>query len=160
MRQHDLEVASFIRRVAAAAVDVVGLWVAEVALVAATWSAGLLPITSKQLGEGLGLVMILFFPVFPAWPYFALMEGSRWQATIGKRLLGIVVTDEDGEPIGIWRASVRNVAKVLAVLPMGLGLIGALISERRRGLHDIVAGTLVVRTHAGPRRAPGEISPL
>jgi uncharacterized RDD family membrane protein YckC len=145
VRQDDLEIASFIRRVSAAVVDVAGLWVAEVALVAATWSAGLLPITSKQLGEGLSLVMILFFPVFPAWPYFALMEGSRWQATIGKRLMGIVVTDEDGGPIGVWRASVRYVAKVVATLPLGLGLAGALMSERRRGLHDLAAGTLVLR---------------
>ena len=81
--------------------------------------------------------------VVPA-AYFVLCHGTAGQ-TLGKRLLGVRVVDEGGEPIGYLRALGRFVAMVVAALPFGLGLVMAAFRRDRRGLHDLLAGTSVVR---------------
>jgi uncharacterized RDD family membrane protein YckC len=77
--------------------------------------------------------------------YFVLSHGTAGQ-TLGKRLLGVRVLDEGGAPIGYLRALGRCVATIVAALPFGLGLAIAGLRRDRRGLHDLLAGTLVVRT--------------
>jgi uncharacterized RDD family membrane protein YckC len=76
--------------------------------------------------------------------YFALGHGTAGQ-TPGKRLLGVRVVDRDGAPIGYLHAVGRCVATVVAALPLGLGLLLAALRSDRRGLHDLLAGTRVVR---------------
>jgi len=82
--------------------------------------------------------------VVPA-AYFVLCHGTAGQ-TLGKRLLGARVVDENGAPIGYLRALGRCVATIVAALPLGLGLVMAGFRRDRRGLHDLLAGTRVVRT--------------
>jgi uncharacterized RDD family membrane protein YckC len=77
--------------------------------------------------------------------YHALLESSPWQATIGKRAMGIRVTDEAGARISLARAAGRHCARLLCELTLLLGYLMILVSERGQGLHDRVAGTLVVR---------------
>ena len=77
--------------------------------------------------------------------YFVLSHGTAGQ-TLGKRLLGARVVDESGEPIGYLRALGRCVATIVAAIPFGLGLAAAGFRRDRRGLHDFLAGTRVVRT--------------
>jgi len=77
--------------------------------------------------------------------YFVLCHGTAGQ-TLGKRLLGARVLDESGAPIGYLRALGRSVATLVAALPFGVGLIMAGLRRDRRGLHDLLAGTRVVRT--------------
>lgn len=81
-------------------------------------------------------------------PYFALMESSKWQATLGKRVAGLRVTDEAGGRISVNRAIGRNAAKLLSTLTLGIGFLMILFNAKRRGLHDLVAGTLVVQRAA------------
>jgi uncharacterized RDD family membrane protein YckC len=76
--------------------------------------------------------------------YFVLSHGTGGQ-TLGKRLLGARVIDEGGGPIGYLRALGRCVATVVAALPIGIGLAIAGLRRDRRGLHDLLAGTRVVR---------------
>src|SRR5262249_62436628 len=76
--------------------------------------------------------------------YFVLSHGTGGQ-TLGKRLLGARVIDESGGPIGYLRALGRLVATVVALLPIGIGLAIAGLRRDRRGLHDLLAGTRVVR---------------
>lgn len=75
--------------------------------------------------------------------YCALLESSRWQATLGKRALGIKVTNRRGERIGFTRASIRFVAKLLSLLTMFLGFLLVVVTRRRQALHDLISGTLV-----------------
>lgn len=82
--------------------------------------------------------------VVPA-AYFVLCHGTAGQ-TLGKRLLGARVLDESGAPIGYMRALGRCVATIVAALPFGIGLVIAGLRRDRRGLHDLLAGTRVVRT--------------
>ncbi|MGH7422590.1 MAG: RDD family protein [Candidatus Methylomirabilales bacterium] len=80
--------------------------------------------------------------------YHVLSWGQGGQ-TPGKMLMGVRVVTRDGGDIGYGRAFLRWVGYFIALLPFGLGLIMVLIHPRRRGLHDLLAGTSVVRVDAG-----------
>ena len=82
------------------------------------------------------------------WLYSALMESSAKQATVGKMALGIIVTDLEGRRIGFGKATGRHFAKILSALILGIGFIMVAFTQRKQGLHDILAGTLVIRGQA------------
>jgi uncharacterized RDD family membrane protein YckC len=82
--------------------------------------------------------------------YEAFFESSRWQATPGKRVVGIQVTDLEGQRIGFGRAALRHVAQFLSALCLMLGYLMGAFTRRRRCLHDLIAGTLVVRAGLDP----------
>jgi uncharacterized RDD family membrane protein YckC len=76
--------------------------------------------------------------------YYTLFEASSWQATPGKRILRLYVTDLNGRRLTIGRALLRNLARQIS----GVFFIGYLITgvtERKQALHDILAGSLVLR---------------
>jgi len=79
------------------------------------------------------------------WLYKSLFESSKLQATLGKRLLFIQVTDLRGERIGFLRAAGRFLGFLLSTLTFGVGFLMAAFTQHRQGLHDLLAGTLVVR---------------
>ena len=80
------------------------------------------------------------------WGYFAALEACVLRATLGKLVVGVRVTTLDGRRIGLGRATARLLAKAgLSLPPLGLGFVLAGVDARRQGLHDRVAGTLVVR---------------
>ena len=80
------------------------------------------------------------------WLYHALMESSEWQATVGKRLLGLVVTDMAGQRVSFGRATGRHFAKIVTnMVPAFIGYIMAGFTERKQALHDMLAGCLVLR---------------
>ena len=89
--------------------------------------------------------LFLLVAIGLGWFYVAGLEASRWQATVGKRWMGIKVTDLQGKRIGFLRATGRHAAKYLSALPCFLGFIMALFSSRGLALHDRLAGTRVVK---------------
>lgn len=76
--------------------------------------------------------------------YFALMESSKYQATLGKMVLGMKVTDMNGERISFARALGRYIAKFLSYMTLFIGFMMAGFTEKKQALHDMVASTLVV----------------
>lgn len=78
------------------------------------------------------------------WFYYAGMESSSKQATFGKSLLGMKVTDLNGERISFLRSSVRYFSKILSILIFFIGFIMIAFTAKKQGLHDMIAGTLVV----------------
>jgi uncharacterized RDD family membrane protein YckC len=82
------------------------------------------------------------------WLYYALMESSARQATLGKMALGIIVTDIEGRRIGFGKATGRHFAKILSALILGIGFLMVAFTQRKQGLHDILARTLVIRGQA------------
>jgi len=78
------------------------------------------------------------------WGYFAGMESSERQGTLGKSVMGIIVTDLDGQRISFLRASGRYFAKILSALILMIGYIMAAFTARKQALHDMLASTLVV----------------
>ncbi|MEQ1499180.1 MAG: RDD family protein [Novosphingobium sp.] len=94
----------------------------------------------------LGIQMVsLFANLTIGWLYFALMESSANRATVGKIAVGLVVTDLDGGQIGFGRATGRYFAKILSSLILLIGFIMVGLTERKQGLHDMLAGTLVTK---------------
>ncbi|MBI3453713.1 MAG: RDD family protein [Rhodospirillales bacterium] len=77
--------------------------------------------------------------------YFAAMEGSARQASLGKILFGLKVTDLAGNRLTPARALLRQATKCIDIATSGLTYVIAAFTERRQGLHDYLAGTLVVR---------------
>ena len=80
------------------------------------------------------------------WIYEAAMESSSKQATVGKLVLGLKVTDLEGRRISFARATGRHFSKLLSGMILLIGYIMAGVTERKQALHDMIAGTLVQRT--------------
>ena len=98
------------------------------------------------IGPALGTVfMIEMFAVLVQWLYFAMMESSSWQGTVGKKALGLLVTDMDGRRISFGRATGRYFAKIISGMILMIGYIMAGFTEKKQALHDMMAGCLVIR---------------
>lgn len=77
--------------------------------------------------------------------YFAYMESSEKQATFGKQALGLIVTDMDGGRISMGTAIIRYLAKILSAIILLIGFFMVFFTEKKQGLHDIIAKTLVIK---------------
>ena len=86
----------------------------------------------------------LFFCAY--WIYDAVMESSSRQATLGKMAMGLKVTDEQGRRISFVRATGRYFSKIISGMTLLIGYIMAGFTARKQALHDMIAGTLVMRT--------------
>jgi len=92
-------------------------------------------------------LMILFqlAGALTMWLYFAIMESSPWRATLGKKALGLYVTDIEGRRIGFLRAMGRYLAKCFSAILLCIGFMMAGWTQRKQALHDMMASTLVYR---------------
>ena len=99
---------------------------------------------NKESAEGLGGLTALAV----WWLYYAFMESSGKQATLGKMALGIKVVDRQGARISFARATGRHFAKLLSGMIMMIGYMMAGFTSRKQALHDMVAGCLVVNRSA------------
>lgn len=77
--------------------------------------------------------------------YYAFMESSKYQATLGKMVLGLRVVGHTGQKIDFSKALLRNLSKILSALILGIGYIMIIFDSRKQGLHDKIADTFVVR---------------
>ena len=91
-----------------------------------------------------GILAVLLGP----WLWFTISESSQWQASIGKRMLGLKVTDENGARIGFGRANVRYWSKSFLSTMLMIGFVMVGLTEKKQGLHDMIARTLVVKKNA------------
>lgn len=121
-------------------------WIADPALQVAM-TALTLAITSLTLPT-MGVFALL------ALVWFTAFEGSRWQATPGKRVLGLQVVDDDGLPPGYVRAGLRTAAGLLSWVSLNIGHLLAARGPRYQALHDRIAGTHVVRLADAPMPTP------
>jgi uncharacterized RDD family membrane protein YckC len=96
---------------------------------------------------------LLFF-VMMSWVYFAGCESSKWQATPGKKLFGLMVTDESGDRVSFWRGSLRFwFGRALIHVPY-VGIYYFLVdcgrvafSRDGRAVHDLISGCWVKRAY-------------
>jgi uncharacterized RDD family membrane protein YckC len=87
--------------------------------------------------QGIGVII--------SWLYYALMESSPTQGTLGKMVCAIKVTDTNGQRISFARATGRFFGRYLSVFTFGIGFLIIAFTERKQALHDLVASTLIVR---------------
>jgi uncharacterized RDD family membrane protein YckC len=110
------------------------------------------PDQGATYGGGLGLLLGLL--------YWSLLESSPLQATLGKMALGLKVTDLEGRRLSFPRALGRTLAKLLSTLLFMIGYLMVGWTARKQGLHDLIAGTLVVKAAAAPQAQAGPTGPL
>ncbi len=79
------------------------------------------------------------------WLYYAGMESSKYQATFGKQIMGVFVTDERGERASFAKATGRYFSKIISSVILMIGYIMAAFTSKKQALHDIIAGTLVFK---------------
>lgn len=126
--------AGFWRRWAAAVVDAILLYVVAVPV--------FLVVGAGLLGNLVGLLV--------AWIYHAGMQSSPKQATFGKMAFGIKVTRLDGERASFLRATARYFSTLVSTVLAMIGYLMAAFTQKKQALHDLIAGTLVVRADATP----------
>lgn len=144
--------AGFWRRTAALIIDGILVGIAYYALIFAVMllvGFGSMAALENPDAMGMGAFGGLLAAIYLAYPlvsgiYYVGMESSGTQATLGKMAVGIKVTDTDGRRIGKGQALGRWASHLLCYMTLYIGYIMAGFTERKRGLHDMVAGTLVV----------------
>ena len=102
--------------------------------------------TEGTMGALLGSMIASFgvlFIVIP-WLYYAGFESSRSQATPGKLLMHIVVTDMNGNKPTFARVTLRHFAKIISTLIIFIGFLMIGLTRKRQGLHDRISGCLVL----------------
>ena len=135
--------AGFWKRFVAYIVDVI-LYLVAFALLVLLFGGSLFTLTPNNSGNYLAAFGI-YFAYYPGWwLYFSLMESSSFQATFGKKLMGIKVTDINGQAIGFGQATGRHFSAFITQLTFLIGYLLAAFTARKQALHDMMAGTLVV----------------
>lgn len=92
---------------------------------------------SAILGYMIGIVL--------SWLYYTWFESSPRMATPGKYWLGMMVTDEQGQRINFRQANIRYWSKILSAIILCIGYLMIAFTEKKQGLHDIIAKTLVTK---------------
>ena len=88
---------------------------------------------------GVGMLVMM-------WLYYAAMESSRYQGTLGKIVMGLIVTDMQYRPISFARASGRFFGRfITGLIPFAIGYIMAGFTAKKQALHDMIASCLVLR---------------
>ncbi|HEX4075838.1 MAG TPA: RDD family protein [Candidatus Acidoferrales bacterium] len=151
--------AGFWLRVVAAIIDgfVIGIPLGIFALLLILSAVPFITHTQDPMAVVVTILPRIFFLLVvylvASWLYWALMESSSWQATLGKKALGLRVTDLAGSRPTFGRASGRFFAgRGISCVPTVGGLyflidcIMAGFTERKQALHDIIAGCFVIRS--------------
>lgn len=114
---------------------------------------------SKEIGDSskaiailsviFGFIGLLFMiSLVAGWLYYAIMESSKLQGTLGKMAVDIKVTDIEGNQISFARATGRYFGKIISNMTLYVGYIMAGLTVRKQALHDIMSDCLVVRKNS------------
>ena len=131
----------FWRRFVSFWIDAILLWIASAIL---TVSMGG-DLFERDFGSP-QTMLANFISLVVGWLYSALLESGPRQATLGQMVIGIQVTDLGHRRISFARATGRHFAQLLCAVTLGVGYLMIAFTEKKQGLHDMVAGCLVVRT--------------
>ena len=147
MPVYQLEVAGFWLRFAAMILDLILMvvWVVIITVAAGlVISATAIDINGRDYNAVVAVIYILYF--IGSWLYYALLESGPKQSTLGQRAIGIKVTDLEGRKISFGRATGRFFGKMISQIIFFIGYIFAGFTDKKQTLHDLIAGTLVVRS--------------
>lgn len=146
--------AGFWLRFVAWIIDFVVLWIVStftsMIFMASSGMRGMIlnnpPQTPEQLFAMLGsFSKLIFVNCVIQWLYYALLESSTWQGTLGKKALGLEVTDMAGRRVSFARATGRYFGKIISSIIFLIGFIMAGFTAQKQALHDMMAGCLVIR---------------
>jgi len=154
----DVVDAGFLRRFAAFIIDSfllgIAMWaiIFLMVLLLGLGTAGIATMFESSASGGapegplLWVFVIGFYvlPILMQGAYHIVFTASAWQATPGKRVLGIKVVDQDGQRLTMWRSTGRWFAAALSYLTFYIGFLMAAFTDRKLALHDMIASTRVV----------------
>lgn len=92
--------------------------------------------------SGIEFIGSIIFPIFVLL-YSVIYEVSSYRGTIGKQFVDIVVVDTDGNTLSIVKAIIRNILKTF----ISIGAVLALFTQKNQALHDLAAGSLVIKNY-------------
>jgi uncharacterized RDD family membrane protein YckC len=132
------------------------IWFALVMMiVGASVFAPLLQLHSAQADPALvasfvGTIIVLYLTLIlgrliVVWLYHAILESGPHQSTWGKRILGLKVTSMTGQRISFGHATGRYFSSIITNMTMGIGYLMVAFTDQKQTLHDLIAGTLVVK---------------
>lgn len=124
------------KRILAIAIDTVGLWLLT----------GLLSEITVRIATVLG-GLVAALGVVGYFAYFIYFEAEYGQ-TVGKKVAGVVVVTEDGDPISYRQAAIRSLLRIVDWLPVFylVGIVAIYLTDREQRLGDVVADTIVLRS--------------
>jgi uncharacterized RDD family membrane protein YckC len=148
----EVQYAGFWKRFAASLIDGLIMGALQTVVQVILTIVGVINVSDRQAGPGaeeferyISAVLILSGVMFVVQIfYFAIMESSSRQATLGKMVLGIVVTDAEGKRIPFGRAIGRNLGKIISTIILLIGYFMIAFTRKKQGAHDIMADCLVV----------------
>jgi len=136
--------ASFWRRFVAALIDGIPLFfIVFLPILLGSAEIGASVAEDDNSGMRIGAWIGLALSIVLIWLYYAVMESSSKQATLGKMALRIIVTDLDGRRISFGRATVRYFGRIVSTIILFIGFIMIAFTRKKQGLHDMIAGCLV-----------------
>ena len=136
--------ASLVRRILAAVVDLIVICLALMAR------------DALMKGDGpVEQVVLIGIPV----AYFVMLPATGLQGTFGKRIVGIKIATVEGTPIGLVASIIRFVVSLLVPMTAGLTFFMAPWTPRHQALHDLAAGTVVIRSAATPAEISWAMAP-
>ena len=139
-----MDYAGFWRRAVALVIDVILFGIVQMIIIFGFMGGMMVGEAGEEsMGAAMLGVNVLFIVI--GWLYFALMESSKLQATLGKMMIGVVVTDVEGNRISFGRATGRYFGKFVSSVILLIGYIMAAFTKRKQALHDIMAKCLVIR---------------
>lgn len=132
--------ASFDQRLMAWAIDYFLITVVYAVIIA----VAVLFVEDKQIRM---VLIIAGFTLVPLtkFLYNVIGDCSRRQGTIGKKLMDIKVTDDYGARLTLVSSIVRNLSKIVSNSTFGFGYIYCFLNKKQQCLHDVIAGTLVIK---------------
>jgi len=105
----------------------------------------LIPFVICVVISGTNPLIFYFLIWIVGFAYFAYLESSPKMATFGKEAMGLIVTNMDGSQLTFKQASIRYIGKLLSLVILYGGFIMIGFTEKKQGLHDMIAKTLVVK---------------
>ena len=159
MVQSELRYVGFWLRVVASLIDAVLMNIAVAVLSEAVLRVGGFSVSMDQVNlmasEGsldpsllqnllIGLVVATVISLVVLVLFDGIMPATVLMATPGKWMLGMAITDEQGQRISYGKAIGRHAAKGISGLILCIGFLMVAFTKRKRGLHDMMAKTIVV----------------
>lgn len=136
--------AGFWIRFGAAFIDGLIMYVIQMAITLAFF--GSMMMQPENFQSGLGPILTYYLIIVGLnLVYFAVMESSSYQATFGKRALGLKVVTLNNERLSFGNAIGRYLAKIPSAMILLIGYMMAGWTEKKQALHDMIAGTYVVK---------------
>ena len=110
--------------------------------------AALLYYIAVRIGTYPGLVIVSIIITLTGNQYGIILEASSWHATIGKKIMGLYVSDSVGNGINLSQSFLRYLGKLLTGFTFGIGYIICFFNPEKQCLHDRLAKSFVVEGDA------------